>query len=181
MDEFESYEDVIDAYNSGVLVEPGESLTDYIKRNNIKIKEIDMDPIGDLERILRKGKAPMEKEGIESIQLASGNMDIRIEEVVKEFIKRKNRRPRSLDEIKEFYFMEMSANERGMTPDRMRASYNPGDYSQDEIDAYENYKYDMNEQMPGFPIMEIDEFLRMEEGQGRLGVRAGGLPGILGV
>jgi hypothetical protein len=77
--------------------------------------------------------------------------------------------------------MEMSANERGMTPDRMKASYNPGDYSQDEIDAYENYKYNMNEQMPGFPIMEIDEFLRMEEGQGRLGVKAGGLPGILGV
>ena len=33
----------------------------------------------------------MEKEGIESIKLASGNkdMDIRIEEVVKEFIKKK--------------------------------------------------------------------------------------------
>ena len=77
--------------------------------------------------------------------------------------------------------MEMSANEKGMTPDRMKVAYNPGDYTQDEIDAYENYKYNMNEQMPGFPIMEIDEFLRMEEGQGRLGVRAGGLPGILGV
>ena len=50
MDEFESYEDVIDAYNSGVLVEPGESLTDYIKRNNIKIKEIQMDPLGDLKK-----------------------------------------------------------------------------------------------------------------------------------
>ena len=52
----------------------------------------------------------MEKEGIESIQLASGNknMDIRIEEVVKEFIKRKGRRPRSLEEIKEFYQMEMT-------------------------------------------------------------------------
>ena len=30
----------------------------------------------------------MEKEGIESLQLASGNMDIRIEEVVKEFIRK---------------------------------------------------------------------------------------------
>jgi len=35
--EEERYEDVIDAYESGVGVEPGESLTDYIKRNNIKI------------------------------------------------------------------------------------------------------------------------------------------------
>tara|TARA_E500000318_G_scaffold53302_1_gene49612 strand:+ start:74 stop:205 length:132 start_codon:yes stop_codon:yes gene_type:complete len=37
--EEESYEDIIDAYNSGVAVEPGESLTDYIKRNNIKINQ----------------------------------------------------------------------------------------------------------------------------------------------
>ena len=53
MDEFETYEDVIDA-NSGVGVEAGESLTDYIKRNNIKIKEVDMDPIGDFEKILKE-------------------------------------------------------------------------------------------------------------------------------
>ena len=59
--EFETYADVIDSYNDGVGVEPGESLTDYIKRNNIKIKEIDMDPIGDFEKIL-KGSRPMEKE-----------------------------------------------------------------------------------------------------------------------
>ena len=38
----EYYEDVIDAYESGVGVEPGESLTDYIKRNNIKIIEMDV-------------------------------------------------------------------------------------------------------------------------------------------
>ena len=91
--EFETYEEVIDSYNSGVGVEPGDSLTDYIKKNNIKIKEIEMDPIGDLEKILREGKAPMEKEGIESIQLASRNkdMNINIELVVEEFIKIKKR------------------------------------------------------------------------------------------
>ena len=85
MDEFETYEDVIDAYNSGVAVVPGESLTDYIKRNNIKIKEVEMDPLGDLEKTL-KGSKPMEKDGV--MQLASGNMDIKIEEVVREFIKK---------------------------------------------------------------------------------------------
>ena len=37
----EYYEDVIDAYESGVGVLPGESLTDYIKRNNIDIIEMD--------------------------------------------------------------------------------------------------------------------------------------------
>jgi len=180
MDEFESYEDVIDAYNSGVLVEPGESLTDYIKRNNIKIKEIQMDPLGDLKKTL--GSRPMEKEGIESIQLASGNMDIRIEEVVKEFIKRKGRRPRSLDEIKEFYQMEMAAGPGPTNRDNVSlASYEPGKYAPEEIEMYEQYKYDMNEQRPGMPIIDIDEFLRLEYGQARADVAAGGLPAILGV
>tara|TARA_Y100001958_G_C21157803_1_gene492416 strand:- start:411 stop:965 length:555 start_codon:yes stop_codon:yes gene_type:complete len=183
--EFETYADVIDSYNSGVGVEAGETLTDYIKRNNIKIKEIDMDPIGDLEKILREGKAPMEKEGIESLQLASGkkDMNIRIEEVVKEFIKKKNRKPRSIDELKEFYMREMSSTSGPTNRDNvsMKASYKPGDYSPDEIEMYEQYKYDMNEQRPGMPIMEIDDFLRMEYGQGRIDVASGGLPAILGV
>ena len=180
--EYERYEDVIDAYNSGVGVEAGESLTDYIKRNNIRIKEIEMDPIGDFEKILREGKAPMEKEGIESIQLASGNMDIKIEEVVKEFIKRKGRRPRSLEEIKEFYQMEMTGSGGATNRDNVSlASYEPGKYAPEEIEMYEQYKYDMNEQRPGMPIIDIDEFLRLEYGQARADVAAGGLPAILGV
>ena len=52
--EYETYEDVIDAYNSGVGVEPGDSLTDYIKKNNIKIKEIEMSPLDDLRKIAKK-------------------------------------------------------------------------------------------------------------------------------
>ena len=178
--EFETYADVIDSYNSGVGVEGGESLTDYIKRNNIKIKEIDMDPMGDLENIL-KGSKPMEEEGI--AQLASARKidpNITMEMIVEEFIKRKRRRPRSIEELKEFYF-EMQSGGREMAGDMKMASYEPGKYSDDEIEMYENYKYNMNEQMPGFPIMEIDEFLRLEYGQARAGVQAGGLPGILGV
>jgi hypothetical protein len=180
--EFETYEDVIDSYNSGVGVEAGESLTDYIKRNNIKIKEIEMDPIGDLEKILREGKAPMEKEGIESLQLASGNMDIRIEEVVKEFIKQKGRRPRSLEEIKEFYQMEMTGSGGASNRDNVSlASYDRSKYDPEEIEMYENYKYDMNEQRPGMPIIDIDEFLRLERGQASVDLARGGLAGILGV
>ena len=178
--EFETYADVIDSYNSGVGVEAGETLTDYIKRNNIKIKEIDMDPMGDLENIL-KGSKPMEEEGI--AQLASAKkIDPRVtmEAIVEEFIKVKKRRPRSIDELKEFYF-EKQSGRRGRSEEMMMASYEPGKYSDDEIEMYEQYKYDMNEQMPGFPIMEIDEFLRLEENEGRAGVAVGGLPGILGV
>ena len=77
--EEESYADIIDAYESGVGVESGETLTDYIKRNNIKIK----DPMEDFEKIF--GKKSMEKEGIETIKMdmASGpkDMNIEIEEV----------------------------------------------------------------------------------------------------
>ena len=183
--EYETYADVIDAYNSGVGVEAGDTLTDYIKKNNIKIKEIEMDPIGDFEKIL-KGSKPMEKEGIESIQLASGNknMNIRIEEVVKEFIRKKKRRPRSIDEIREFYMNEMGTASSGPTNRdnaSMMASYEPGKYSDDDIQMYEQYKYDMNEQRPGMPIMDIDEFLRIEYGQARADVASGGLPAILGV
>ena len=178
--EFETYADVIDSYNSGVGVEGGESLTDYIKRNNIKIKEIDMDPMGDFENIL-KGSRPMEEEGI--AQLASAKKidpSVTMEMIVEEFIKRKKRRPKSIDELKEFYF-EMQSGGKGRSEEMMMASYEPGKYSDEEIEMYENYKYNMNEQMPGFPVMDIDEFLRLEYGQARAGVQAGGLPGILGV
>ena len=175
--EYETYADVIDSYNSGVGVEGGESLTDYIKRNNIKIKEIDMDPMGDFENIL-KGSKPMEEEGI--AQLASAQKidpKVTMEVIVKEFIKRKGRRPRSIDELKDFYF-EMSSGGKGRSDNMMMAA---GSYTDDELEMYEQYKYDMNEQRPGMPIMEIDDFLRMELGSARAGVQAGGLPGLLGV
>jgi hypothetical protein len=157
-------------------------LTDYIKRNNIKIKEVEYDPLLDLKDYNDIfGSRPMEKEGV--MQLASGNMDIRIEEVVKEFIRRRKRRPRSLEEIKEFYMQEMmSGGGAGSNRDNvMLADYEPGKYSPEEIEMYEQYKYDMNEQRPGMPIIDIDEFLRLELGQARAGVAAGGLPAILGV
>ena len=180
---FETYADVIDSYNISSEKAGGMSLTDYIKRNNIRIKEVEYDPLLDLKDYNDiYGRKPMEKEGIESLQLASGNMDIRIEEVVKEFIKRKGRRPRSLEEIKEFYQMEMTGSGGATNRDNVSlAQYEPGKYAPEEIEMYEQYKYDMNEQRPGMPIIDIDEFLRLEYGQARADVAAGGLPAILGV
>mgnify|MGYP003115889642 FL=1 len=70
--EFETYEEVIDSYNSGVGVEPGDTLTDYIRKNNIKIKEIDMSPMKDLKDSLGS------KEGImatdDAMMMAEGPM-----------------------------------------------------------------------------------------------------------
>ena len=50
-----------------------------------------------------------------------------------------------------------------------QVSYEPGKYSDEEIEMYEQYKYDMNEQRPGMPIIDIDEFLRMEYGASKNG------------
>ena len=174
--EYETYADVIDAYNSGVGVEAGESLTDFIKRNNIKILEIDMDPMGDFEKIL-KGSRPMEEEGIMQVSTRTIDPTVTMEEIVMEFVREKGRKPNSIDELKEFYFEKMGATEN-VNPSMASAS---GSYTDDELMMYEQYKYDMNEQRPGMPIMNIDDFLRMELGAARMGVQAGGLPGILGV
>ena len=182
-EEFETYESVIDAYNSGVGVEPGDSLTDYIKKNNIKIKEIEMSPLEDLRKIAKKANGgimrnfyaqgdeveefqeedldtielmkdqgipmgeqvraqdtgimqmadvdldPLEDEyqkyrfdmleqGLEPMDfesfrreamsdMAAIRPEVRIEEVVKEFIRERGRKPNSLEELKEFYEMRM--------------------------------------------------------------------------
>ena len=63
MDEFETYADVIDAYNANDMGYP--TLTDYIKGQNIKIKEISMEPLADLQRSLFENKADGGMIGIE--------------------------------------------------------------------------------------------------------------------
>ena len=56
--EFENYEDVIDAFERDNMGYP--SLTEYIKGENIKIKEIDMSPMKDLKDALSSKKGIME-------------------------------------------------------------------------------------------------------------------------
>ena len=113
----------------------------------------------------------MQDQGIPYGEQASGiDPQIRIEEVVKEFIKRKGRRPRSIEEIKTFYMEEMAGGAGGP----QRVAYNPGDYDPLIVEEYEKYKYGQEE--IGAPVITIDEFLI----QSRSGAQAGGLPGILG-
>ena len=114
----------------------------------------------------------MQDQGVPYGEQASGiDKDVLIEKVVEEFIKRKGRKPRSIEEIKTFYMQEMA----GGSGEPQRVAYNPGDYDPMIVDEYEKYKGSQEEQ--GGPVITIDEFL-MET---RAGVRAGGLPGILGV
>ena len=68
-------------------------------------------------------------------------------------------RKKAPDVVKRMGFKE-GMNEDMVEEKAYTASYEPGGYSEEEVEAYENYKYDMNEQKPGFPIMEIDDFLR---------------------
>ena len=68
-------------------------------------------------------------------------------------------RKKAPDVVKRMGFKE-GMNEDMVEEKVYTASYEPGSYSEEEVEAYENYKYDMNEQKPGFPIMEIDDFLR---------------------
>ena len=63
MDEFETYEDVIDAYYANDM--GYSTLTDYIKGQNIKIKEISMEPLADLQKSLFENKADGGMIGIE--------------------------------------------------------------------------------------------------------------------
>jgi len=56
--EFETYADVIDAYERDSM--GYETLTDYIKGNNIKIKEIDISPLSDLENLRNGGSVGIE-------------------------------------------------------------------------------------------------------------------------
>jgi len=177
--EEETYADVIDAYNSSSEKLQGISLTDYIKRNNIKIKEIEMSPLEDLRKIAKKANGGImrnfyaqgdeveefQEEDLDTIELmkdqgipmgeqvraqdtgimqmadvdldpledeyqkyrfdmleqgldpmsfeefrreamsdmAAIRPEVRIEEVVKEFIRERGRKPNSLEELKEFY------------------------------------------------------------------------------
>ena len=61
--EYETYADVIDAYNADNM--GYSTLTDYIKGQNIKIKEISMEPLADLQKSLFENKADGGMIGIE--------------------------------------------------------------------------------------------------------------------
>lgn len=155
--EEETYADVIDSWNMSEEKRQGKTLTEYIKDNNIKIKDIDIstdvskkangglmrsmyargsEPVEEMQEsgimqlsempsgdfmlkdeydkyrfeMLEQGLEPMSLEqfrqqAMSEDEMAAGSIDptIRIEEVVKEFIREKGRKPRSLEELKEFY------------------------------------------------------------------------------
>ena len=121
------------------------------------------------------GQQVSQESGIK--QLASGiRPEITIEEVVKEFIRKRKRKPTSFDEIKEFYFNEMgTAKGSGGEDMRMAAGY-----PEHVLDEYESYKINTLNSAPE-KLLSIDDWYNMEYESSRAGVQSGGLAGILGV
>ena len=148
----ETYEEVIDSWNASDDKIRGVSLTDYIKNNNIKIKEIEMSPLGDFEKILRGDKA---SGGIMRANYAYGSDDD-IEEIQED--------ETDVIELMKDQGVPYGEQVKGQDSGIMQMAYEPGNYDPELVDAYEQYKYDMNEHKPGMPVMEIDEFIRMYVG-----------------
>ena len=100
---------------------------------------------------------------------ASGmDKDVLIRIVVEEFIKRKGRKPRSLDEIKEFYIEMQTGGQQAA---------GPGDDPRDEYESYRIQQIDIDPSK----VLSFDEWYRMEyEGDRNIGA-GGGLASILGV
>ena len=138
----EYYEDVIDAYESGVGVLPGESLTDYIKRNNIDIIEMDT------FRLKDSGRSKEANGGIMRNFYADGDE-------VEEFQE---------DDLSEIELMkdqgipygeQVRAQDTGIMQMAEVESPNRDPLLEDE---YQKYRFDMLEQ--GLEPMDFDSFRR---------------------
>ena len=138
----EYYEDVIDAYESGVGVLPGESLTDYIKRNNIDIIEMDT------FRLKDSGRSKEANGGIMRNFYANGD---EVEEFQEE----------DLDTIELMKDQGVPMGEQVRAQDtgimQMAEVESP---NRDPLleDEYNKYRFDMLEQ--GLDPMSFDEFRR---------------------
>ena len=168
----ETYEEVIDAYNLSSEKKDGMSLTDYIKTNNIKIKEIEMSPLNDLKKVAKKADGGiMLRENYRA-----GTMDPdeipELEEMPSD---------EYLDLLKQLGAPEPGSGQesrgiksldKGASSIKMAGGADPL-----LIREYEQYAYDMREQ--GREPMPLKEFIRMILAEARMGFKAGGLTSII--
>ena len=168
----ETYEEVIDAYNLSSEKKDGMSLTDYIKTNNIKIKEIEMSPLDDLKKVAKKADGGiMLRENYRA-----GSMD---PDEIPELEEMPN--DEYLDLLKQLGAPEPGSGqesrgikslEKGAPSIKMAGGTDPF-----LIREYEQYAYDMREQ--GREPMPLKDFIRMILAEARMGVKAGGLTSII--
>jgi len=157
----ETYEEVIDAYNLSSEKKRGMSLTDYIKTNNIKIK----DP-----RKQQAGGGIMLRENYRA-----GTMDPdeipELEEMPSD---------EYLDLLKQLGAPEPGSGQesRGIKSlDKKAPSIKMADADPLLMREYEQYVFEMKEM--GRDPMSLSEFIRMVIAEARMGVKAGGLTSII--
>ena len=157
----ETYEEVIDAYNLSSEKKRGMSLTDYIKTNNIKIK----DP-----RKQQAGGGIMLRENYRA-----GSMDPdeipELEEMPSD---------EYLDLLKQLGAPEPGSGQesRGIKSlDKKAPSIKMADADPLLMREYEQYVFEMKEM--GKDPMSLSEFIRMVIAEARMGVKAGGLTSII--
>ena len=168
----ETYEEVIDAYNLSSEKKDGMSLTDYIKTNNIKIKEIEMSPLDDLKKVAKKADGGiMLRENYRA-----GSMDPddipELEEMPSD---------EYLDLLKQLGAPEPGSGQesrgiksldKGAPSIKMAGGTDPL-----LMREYEQYVFEMKEM--GKDPMSLSEFIRMIIAEARMGVKAGGLTSII--
>ena len=157
----ETYEEVIDAYNLSSEKKRGMSLTDYIKTNNIKIK----DP-----RKQQAGGGIMLRENYRA-----GTMDPdeipELEEMPSD---------EYLDLLKQLGAPEPGSGQesRGIKSlDKKAPSIKMADADPLLMREYEQYVFEMKEM--GRDPMSLSEFIRMIIAEARMNVKAGGLTSII--
>tara|TARA_R100000734_G_C3309778_1_gene100475 strand:- start:943 stop:1419 length:477 start_codon:yes stop_codon:yes gene_type:complete len=157
----ETYEEVIDAYNLSSEKKRGMSLTDYIKTNNIKIK----DP-----RKQQAGGGIMLRENYRA-----GTMDPddipELEEMPSD---------EYLDLLKQLGAPEPGSGQesRGIKSlDKGAPSIKMADADPLLMREYEQYVFEMKEM--GKDPMSLSEFIRMIIAEARMNVKAGGLTSII--
>ena len=135
----ETYADVIDSWEISEDKKQGVSLTDYINKHNIEIAYPKKRAHGGMMRTNYAYGTDDEDFGEEELDTIELMKDQNIP-----------------------YGEQVKGQDSGI----MQMAYEPGNYDPELVEAYEQYKYDMNEQKPGMPIMEIDDFIRVYVGEG---------------
>tara|TARA_Y100001972_G_C7445402_1_gene228335 strand:+ start:65 stop:571 length:507 start_codon:yes stop_codon:yes gene_type:complete len=167
----ETYEEVIDAYNLSSEKKEGMSLTDYIKTNNIKIREIELSPLDDLKKVAKKADGGiMLRENYRA-----GTMDPdeipELEEMPSD---------EYLDLLKQLGAPGPGSGQesRGIKSlDKGAPSIKMADADPLLMREYEQYVFEMKEM--GKDPISLSEFIRMIIAEARMGVKAGGLTSII--
>lgn len=199
----ETYQEVIDAYNLSSEKKQGMSLTDYIKRNNIKIKDIDTTPEKKAYGgMMRKGYAIGSEEDIPEVEEMPSDeyMDLLksigadkeqasgIRSLENKMASEPNRKAdadsiarelfgKGLDELDEVEEIQLQEYLDNLAAGKKAPSIKMAKTDPLLLREYEQYAYDMIEQ--GREPMPLQQFIDQILAEARMGVKSGGITSIM--